>query len=408
MRKAKLGDHVSIRVAQALILLRETGLQAGAEIEKLAGDFDTFSAEDRIRLWNGLLKNLMEVKEYDRAKRLCRLIAREKPHDAEIRYRLFELALATHSVREPVASLAELDRLLDEIDAIAGQGPLWMYGKAVRLKLEAGGDKPELLEAAMDCAKKAQQMRLSWSRPHVLQGEIWRQRGNNELALEQYLQASINGDHDLEFIRLLLQMLFERQRFQEAEQVIHRLDSSQTPLTAEIEQKKAEIFALWGDFERALECAKTAYNPAADDYREHVWHGQVLKLLVRRAQREGHQDKVAEIAQQAEDSFRLACQIAPNAAECRVGLVQVLVATDQMGKARLAADDAEEMIATRFPLAMGYIYEALGKSKQAGQAYEKAVQAQPDQPLAIRVLADFYVRNRDLPRHPADRAALER
>lgn len=102
----------------------------------------------------------------------------------------------------------------------------------------------------------------------------------------------------------MLQMLFERQRYQEAEQVIHRLDSVQTPLTPEIDKEKAQIEVIWGVFDRALECAGSAYNPASDDYREHVWHGQVLKLLARRAQREGHQDKLAEIARQAEKSFR--------------------------------------------------------------------------------------------------------
>ncbi len=104
------------------------------------------------------------------------------------------------------------------------------------------------MDAALDCARKAQQMRLAWSRPHVLQGEIWRQRGNDEQALDQYLQASINGDRDLEFIRLLLQMLFERQRYQEAEQVIHRLDSVQTPLTPEIDKEKAQIEVHLGRF----------------------------------------------------------------------------------------------------------------------------------------------------------------
>ena len=174
-----------------------------------------------------------------------------------------------------------------------------MYGKAVRLKLEAAATASrELLDEAMDYADAgAGACGCPGRGPMSCMGEICRQRGNDEEALEHYLQASINGDRDLDFIRLLLQMLFERQRYQEAEQVIHRLDSSQTPLTPEIEQDKAEIFALWGDFDRALECANSAYDPASGDYRDHVWHGQVLKLLARRAQREGHQDKLPEIAQ---------------------------------------------------------------------------------------------------------------
>ena len=47
------------------------------------------------------------------------------------------------------------------------------------------------------------------------------------------------------------------------------------------------------------------------------------------------------------------------------------------------------------PLAMGYIYEALGKTQEAGQSYEKAVKLRPDSPQAIRLLADFYIRNQD-------------
>ena len=70
-----------------------------------------------------------------------------------------------------------------------------------------------------------------------------------------------------------------------------------------------------------------------------------------------------------------------------------------MEKARIAANDAKEMIPLELsPLAMGYIYEALGETKKAGQSYEKAVKLKPDFPLAIRVLADFYVRNQDLQR----------
>ncbi len=397
--RSKLGDSVSLRLARAVFLLRGMGLQAGveigAQIEDLAGDADAFSSDEKVRLWNGLLNNLLEIKEYDRAKRLCRQIGRLHPHDALIRYRLLELALKTHSPRDPAASLAELDQVLAEIDGIAGQGPLSQYGKAVRLTLEAEQGKPELYKEAMECAEKAKKMRLRWSRPDVLQGEICRRRGNNEEALEHFLQASVNGDRDLEFVRDLLQMLYERQRYHDAEQVIHRLDSNQTAVSTDVAKEEIQFFMTWGKFDRALELANAAYNAASEDYREHVWHGHVLKLLARRAQREGHPDKVPEIARKAEESLRTACRIAPNAADCRVELVQLLVATNQPKKAHFAADDAHEMIrAQDAPLAMGHIYEILGdETAKAGQSYEKALKAMPDQPLAIRVLADFYVRN---------------
>ena len=110
-------------------------------------------------------------------------------------------------------------------------------------------------------------MRLAWSRPYVIKGEICRQQGRDEEALEYYLQASVNGDRDPDFLRLLLQMLYERQRSQEAEQVLRRLDSSQTLLPAGVEHQAAQILALWGNFDRALQSANEAYNPASDNLR---------------------------------------------------------------------------------------------------------------------------------------------
>ncbi|MGA2255636.1 MAG: tetratricopeptide repeat protein, partial [Thermoguttaceae bacterium] len=394
--KAKLGDQVPIRLYQAAILLREQGLQAGAEIVKLAADADAFSPTEKAQLWQGLMNYLEEIKEYDRAKELCRQIAGLQPHDATVRYHLFELALRTHDARDPAASLAELDRVLEEIDKIAGQGPLWLYCKAVRLMFEASRGDPKLLDAAMDYATQAQKTRQTWSRPHVLQGEICRQQGRDEEALKHYLQAAFTGDRDPEFIRLLLEMLFKRQRSKEAEQVIALLDSAQTPLTPEIGKEETEIFALFGDFNRALESANNSYDPASDDYRDHAWHGKVLKILARRAKLEGHQDKLPEIKRQAEQALRRACQIAPNAPDCRVELVRLLVATDQMKKAKIAADDAEQMIPPdASPLAMGYINEAIGETQKAGQCYEKAFKLTPDLPLVIGLLADFYVRSND-------------
>ena len=397
--KAKLGDKMLLRLALAGILLRGTDVRPAADIEGLADNLDAYSTDEKTILCNGLLNFLVEIKEYDRAKRIGQKIASIQPHDATIRYRLLELALLTHNAHDPAASLAEVDRLLEEIDEIAGQGPLWMYGKAVRLKLEASEGKPELLDAAMDYALRAQRMRLSWSRPHVLQGEIYRQRGQNDQALEQYLQASANGDRDLEFTRLLLQMLFERQRYQEADQVIRRLEGQQMSLTPEIGKEEAQIFVLWGGFQQALDAVNRVYDPASDDYRDHVWHGQLLKVLARRAQQEGHHDKLREIAQAAEQSFRRAAVIAPNAPEPRVALVQLLVATKQMDKARIAADDAKEMIPIDVaPLAMGSIYDALGETRKAGESYEKAVKARPNSPVAIRMLADFYLHNQKISR----------
>ncbi len=153
--RAKLGDDYTLRLARASYA--RDSEHAGAEIEKLAENVAAYSTDEKINLMNGLLNNLMGIGDFERAKAIGRQIALLQPHDATIRYRLLELDLRTHNFREPAESLAEIDRLLGEIENIAGQGPLWYYGKAVRLRLEAGSKNanPELLRQAMEmCARR--------------------------------------------------------------------------------------------------------------------------------------------------------------------------------------------------------------------------------------------------------------
>ncbi len=50
------------------------------------------------------------------------------------------------------------------------------------------------------------------------------------------------------------------------------------------------------------------------------------------------------------------------------------------------------------PLALGYIYEALGKTQMAQQSYEKAFKLRPELAPVVRLLADFYVRSQQAQR----------
>ncbi len=266
------------------------------------------------------------------------------------------------------------------------------------MKLAAGGDKPELLEQAMDYANRAQAARIAWSRPQVLLGEICRAQHREDEALQHYMRAVKAGDRDLELIRLLLQMLYDRQDYQEADQVLQSLDSGQTALTFDIENIKTRILAQWGPFDQAWESANRSYDPESSDYSHHLWHGRELILLVRRAQLEGHPDELPKIAEQAEQALRRARQMAPKVADCHVALVQLLVATGQRKKAKVAAADAEDSLPYAVsPLAMGYIYEALGQSEKARESWEKAVQRNPA-PQAVLLLADFHLRRQNFSR----------
>jgi cellulose synthase operon protein C len=397
--RAQVGDHYRFRLARATYALRSKGDRAGREIEDLATNIDGYTTDEKIRLLHGLMNDLVDIKEYDRAKRVGRQICLLQPHDAVIRYQLLELALRTHNYREPADSLADIDRLLSEIETVAGQGPLWYYGKAVRLRLAAAREKPESYDRAMKFAAEAQRRRLRWSRPHVLMGEICELQGKPDEALQHYLDASVNGERDLDFNNRLLQMLFQRQRYQDAEQVMRRLERNEVAVSQDIVELETRFEALWGQFDRAVQAAGKGYDPAVEDYRVHLQQGRILRVLAQRARMEGHQDRLPEIVASAEKALRRALEIAPTAADCRVELVLLLMAADQKSKAQKEAAEAEQMIPSETrPVAMGYIYDALGDTEKAGKSYETAFERRPDLALTVRLLAEFYIRNGDAKR----------
>ncbi len=394
--KAKLGDEYLLRLARASYLCRDQGDQAGPEIEALAANIDAYSKDEKIQLLNGLFSSLMDIKDYDRAKEFGRRIAKLQPRDANIRYRLLELDLATHNVHDPSATLADIDRLLNELEAFTGQGPIWLYGKAVRLRLEAIQGKPNLLDQAMKPAAAAGEKRKNWSRPEVLMGEICRAQGNDDEALEHYLRASVNGDNDLDFNRLLLQMLKERQRYDLEQQVLDRLKTNQVDLSNDLERELVDVVTLHGGLDQALQLANRGYNPNSDDYRDHLWHGQMLRTLASRARAEARFEQATAIVAAAEKSLRTAIEKAPTIADCRIELVLLLAAADQMDKARREAAEAEQSLPEKVaPLALAYMFEAIGDSEKAREGYEKSVERQPNRPQLINMLAEFYIRNRE-------------
>jgi tetratricopeptide (TPR) repeat protein len=392
--RAKLGDDFLIRLARASYACREKGEQAGPDIEAQAANIDHYTNEEKTQLLNGLFNNLMDINDFDRAKEFGRRIAKLQPHDATFRHRLLELDLATHNYRDPAASLADIDRLLDEIEAIAGRGPIWLYGKAVRLRLEAARGKPELLNQAMEYAQNAKEKRVNWSRPYVLMGEICRAQGKDDEALQHYLEASANGDLDLNFNRLLLQMLKDRQLFQEAQQVIQRLQRNQAAGSPELARSIVEIVVRNGSLDDALKIANKGYDSESDDYRDHLWHGQMLRILAARARADARTPQAVAIVAAGERALRKAIEIAPSAAECRVELVLLLAADNQTDKARRVTAEAEVVLPDKVaPVALACMYEAIGEHDKARTRYEKALELQPNQPLLLRTLAAFYIHN---------------
>src|SRR5439155_8676238 len=139
-----------------------------------------WSEEDRMRLLPALAETFAVLGEGAYAEALWRQLAERKPADLEVRFRLLERAL--QGARED-----EVIRLLVDIRRIEGDvGPVSAYGEAARLVVQARKGTAKQLEEAHALLARAAELRPSWSRVPLLEGEVYELENRKEKALEKY------------------------------------------------------------------------------------------------------------------------------------------------------------------------------------------------------------------------------
>ena len=379
------GDTVQLRLARAQYLVRRLGNKARGGLRELAENTEQFSREDLIQLWRGLAARSLRTGDNEQARRLYQLLSKEQPNKLWFWLLLFDLALRAEDQQG-------MKDALEEIEQIEGQGPLWHYGRAVYLVLLAKRGDQALLDQARQHLAKARVSRPAWSRIPLLAAHIHDLQGEEELAIQNYLLAIDLGERNPTAVRRAVQLLYEHQRYLEADRIIRRLEEQQTPFSAELGRMAAEVSLRLENFDRALEMARQAAT-GSDDHRDHTWLGQVLAVLGRRAEADGQTAKSQEMLREAEKEMRYAVELCDEAPEPWVALIQFLARSDR-------SEDAEELIAEaqrkippgKAPLAAAQCYEAIGHLEQAETKYQDALAAASDDAAVIRNVAEFYMR----------------
>ena len=382
------GDTVDHRLAQAQYLVRRHGAKAGDSLRKLAENVDRFSDAQRLQLWNGLLNAAMQVDDTKQARMLCQKISEKEPFNVQVRYLLFEQAL--HDEDE-----AAMDQALKEIERVAGHGAYWLYGQAVRLGMKAKDqdNAEDLLNQALKYLGQARELRQSWSRIPLLMAGIYDQLGKTDSALKNYLEALDMGERNPGAVRRAVQLLFQKQRYADADQLLRQLEKQQMPFSADMSRAGAEVALRQGEFGRALDMARKAASSKSKNFQEHVWLGQVLSIIGRRAKAEGHAKESEELLGDAEKSLRRAVELEPKNPATWVALIQFLSASDAESKADQVIQDAGKKLPAKVaPLALAQCYEVMRKKEAAEEKYEAALAADPQDPFVVRSVADFYCR----------------
>jgi tetratricopeptide (TPR) repeat protein len=370
--RQKLGDRVELRLARLRAVSRRGGAATRPELARLELGLEKCPAADQERLLGPLAAAYLRIGEVGKAERLWNQLAGRQPNNLGVRLLLFDLAVQTGEEKE-------VQRLLKEIKGIEGEtGTWWRYGEVVHLIALAKKGRKEGLDQAGTYLTEVAKQRRDWSRVRVAEAEIQELQGHPDEALDKYQQAVELGDRQPVVIQRLVLLLYERQRFQEADQVIRSLQE-QAPLPEGLRQLAVDLALKSRDARRALSLAWQAVTEQPTDPRNHVWLGLSLWAVGEQAE--------------AEASLRRAVAIDERVPESWVALVQFLAGTGQADKAEAATKEAEQKLPPApAPLALAQCYEFLGEGDQAEKHFRAALAARPDDPAVLRGAAAFYLR----------------
>ncbi|MBY0522441.1 MAG: tetratricopeptide repeat protein [Gemmataceae bacterium] len=369
----KLGDRAELRLARIRYWAARPGAEAAAALAKLGDDLGRFTAEDRRRVLLGWAEACAQIGNPREALRICGLLAAQRPNDLMLRMRMFDLATQ-------VGDEAALQPLIEEVRRIEGEaGALWRYGKACQLIRRAlTGDKSGLEEAETLLAAAAVR-RPRWAQVCLRRGEVRELSGDSDAALGHYQKAIELGDRAPDALRRVVQLLYERHRYAEADQTLQKLQE-QAPQLGDLNRLGAEVALRQKDMDRALSLARKAVSVDSKDYRALLWLGQVLLVA----------GKPAE----AEPVLQRAVTVADQVPETWVVLVHALVRIERKEQAEAALRAAEEKLPNtpQKALALASCYEAVGRRPEAKKQYEAALAAQPQDAAVLRSAAMFYLR----------------
>ena len=325
---------------------------------------DKVPDEERGRVLAALAEAHLQANRVAEARRLWNEVARLRPRDLDARLRCFDLAVQDNEESGMNDALASVRNLEGE------GGTFSRYDHARSLLWRAlRGDKSGLETARLELDVVGKR-RPNWSRVYLCLGQVSDLEGQEERALVHYLRAIELGERQLDLVRRVVRLLYDRHRYTEAELVLQRLPE-QSLIAGDMPQLVAEVSMQSGNFNRAPDLARQAIKADSRDYRDYIWLGQILWAAAQRAEISDPKRRAAE--EEAEKALYHAVELAGNAPEGWVALVQHLVRTRQTDKAQAQVEKRRSQLpAEKAALALAQCYAVLNKLDKARQFFDAA------------------------------------
>ena len=373
--QSELGDTVGWRLVRAQRLAGMYGEAASDELRALAEPDDAFDETEYTELCYRLAVFALRIGDLEQARLLTDRLTEREPDN--LHSWLLQLDLAQ---REETPDLSDV---LQAVDRIQKNGPVWHYAHAVDLYLKASDQSHELLSEALSHLNEARSQRPGWWPPILLTARIQLMQGEPDAAVDNFVQAIELAPQSAADVRQTIQLLFERQRYEEADRVIQRVESRQQAVPAELGLMATEISFKLREYDRALGVAREMAKDS-DDASDHVLLGKLAEFRGRQLALQGQQEESNRLGAEAERALRTAVELAAETPEPWVLLVRLFRDAGRDDEAQQTIEEMRQAVAMdELSLTTALSHETLGQWEESERHYVEAVAQAPHDPPGV-------------------------
>ena len=220
-------------------------------------------------------------------------------------------------------------------------------------------------------------------------------QNKTDWALKNYLDAVELGERDPQIIRQTLQLLFDKQRYYDADRLLRRVAKATIAFLARYEPGQCGARRAAGRVPAALgDCPENGCS-RTKDYQDHLWLGQILSVIGRQAKTAGQTKRPRNCCSKRKRPSVARWNSSPRSRPRGSRSSSSSAPARRKSQAeKVIAEVSQKIPAKQVPLALAQCYEAMQDFDAAQKKYEVALAADPQDAVVVRAAADFYFRTR--------------
>ncbi len=373
----EVGDSPELRLVRAELWARAKEPDLATKIAGLASGREKFSLQQQRQLLRGLAELASMIIETNAlAAQLWDDLGRAKPFDLNIHLIRFDWAVRARNK----GAMEQALQKIAEIDGDNGQST--RLSRAIFLtqlsRLTKDRAPRDEALAILDGLEREHVGPRHASKVALAQGLIHDLNGNTDAALEKYQQALALGEPNPQALRRVMELLSTKKLYSEAMAVFQKLPAA-TSTGAEVQRLAAEVSLQTDKWKDAIELAAKAVPENSTNYQDQIWLGRVYWSA-------GDRNK-------PEAMFRKATELAPEALESWLLLMQYLAATERKNEAMKIFDQAKEKVKkTELSIFLALAYSQLDQVDKAIEAYKQARTEKPNDVRILMAEAEYLLR----------------